>query len=196
MRKNKLFIAGLVTVFVALVSLTLVSSTWAKYTSTSTGSDTARVAYWGFNTESKVVIDDLFKNVYDNVSASADVVAPGTNNTVTVKYQPNGGAPEVAYEIKYELTFSGSLVDELDANKNFMWTYNGTEYETSAKLAEAVSKTVQYQAGQYNETFTIGWTWAFTSGDADDVEDTKLGNAALTNGSVVLTLKATATQLD
>ena len=33
MKKNKLFIAGLVTVFVALVSLTLVSSTWAKYTS-------------------------------------------------------------------------------------------------------------------------------------------------------------------
>ena len=46
MKRNKLFILGICTVMVALVSLSLVSGTWAKYTSTVSGSSAARVAKW------------------------------------------------------------------------------------------------------------------------------------------------------
>ena len=41
MKKNKIFTLGLVITFVFVVSLTLVSGTFAKYTSTVTGNDSA-----------------------------------------------------------------------------------------------------------------------------------------------------------
>ena len=47
MKKNKLFLLGLFVVFAAVLSLSLVSNTLAKYTTSDSGSDTARVAKWG-----------------------------------------------------------------------------------------------------------------------------------------------------
>lgn len=117
MKKNKLFIIGLVTVFVALLSLTLVSSTFAKYVTTDTGTDTARVAKWGVNITAAG--NDAFSKVYSTddtsvtgivssvISSTEDkVIAPGTKGTfaaVTVT-----GKPEVAVKIerKAEVTLS------------------------------------------------------------------------------------------
>ena len=48
MKKNKIFTLGLAIAFVFVLSLTLVSGTFAKYTSTVTGKDSAAVAKWAF----------------------------------------------------------------------------------------------------------------------------------------------------
>ena len=84
MKKNRILIAGVITAFVALITLSLVSGTWAKYTSKVQGSDTARVAKWSFNyngaaLNSETITIDLFKDNYDGTVVAANkVVAPGT----------------------------------------------------------------------------------------------------------------------
>lgn len=121
MKKNRLFVLGLVTVFVALVSLTFVSSTWAKYTTTAYGEDSARVAYWGFEEgtmEAALEIDNLFENTYDStVNAATNVIAPGTTGSETFQLAYKAGAgtlPEVDY--KYTIDVSESQIHELIEN--------------------------------------------------------------------------------
>lgn len=208
MRKNKFFIAGLVTVFVALVSLTLVSSTWAKYTSTAEGHDNARVAYWGFGESTELSIDDLFKNVYavgvESADADEDVVAPGTTGSETFKFAFTAGqsgtieAPEVDYSLKLEAT--GSCPADLDAR--LVWKLDSVACTNFADLLaklNALDGDETYEAGELPEAFgvdkehTISWEWAF-SVDADgDEDDTLLGNADAL-AEVVINIKVTATQ--
>lgn len=209
MKKNKLFIAGLVTVFVALCSLTLVSSTWAKYTSTASGSDSARVAYWGFKTTS-ITIDDLFKKAYDSsVQSTVDVIAPGTSSSAPVTFQPEGGNPEVSYRLTYELEYviGADLKAKLNANTSFQWTLQvgtGTvnKYQTIEELkteVEKLSKDYAPNTAPESGTITIGWEWDF-NGPADnfanDTLDTELGNLADSLGNIEITLSVTATQID
>ena len=133
MKKNKLFILGLVTVFVALVSLTLVSSTWAKYTTNVNGSDSARVAYWGFKDTSMIAIDDLFDISYDTnkVLSTTNVIAPGTKKTDTFSFKYTEGVvqkPEVAYQITVSIAGS-SCEQAIKDNADIRWslTSDGTE---------------------------------------------------------------------
>ena len=115
MKRNKLFLLGLFVVFAAVLSLSLVSSTFAKYTSSESAADTARVAKWGVTVE--VTGDDAFGEKYDDaieaagtkvvsVGASNDsvednVLAPGTNGTlggIAI-----AGTPEVMVTVKLAL---------------------------------------------------------------------------------------------
>ena len=208
MRKNKFFIAGLVTVFVALVSLTLVSSTWAKYTSTAEGHDNARVAYWGFGESTELSIDGLFTDVYAVGVDSADgedVVAPGTTGSATFKFAFAKGqgdtieAPEVDYTLKLEAT--GSCAADLDAR--LVWKLDGVDCadfdDLLAKL-NALDGDETYEAGELPEAFgvgkthTISWEWAFSVDAAGDVLDTTLGNADAL-AEVEINIEVTATQI-
>lgn len=205
MRKNKLFIAGLVTVFVALVSLTLVSSTWAKYTSTQSGSDSARVAYWGFeNGATLTEVGNLFANAYANgskqtvlSSTTDDVIAPGTTNSVTIvpKQLDGNREAEVAYTVTYSLEDS-VIASELASHDGIVWVVTiGSETMVANKKWNDIAKLEwvrEYTADQDPENMVITWNWKFESGV--DTYDTNLGNA----GSAVATIKVklTATQID
>lgn len=129
MKKNKLFIIGLVTVFVALLSLTLVSSTFAKYVTTDTGTDTARVAKWGVNITAAG--NNAFSKVYSTddtsatgiessvISSTVDkVIAPGTNgNFATIAVS---GTPEVAVKIEHKATVTLANWDiNIDGSNEF-----------------------------------------------------------------------------
>lgn len=211
MKKNRLFVLGLVTVFVALVSLTFVSSTWAKYTTTASGSDSARVAYWGF-TETELDLGSLFIANYTDVigkngSEAADVIAPGTTSSVEVTFKhADAKAPEVDYHLQFGLDFTGSngdLISNLDAHPGFTWTLtkNGgptQSFDTSAELAAAVAAlSDDYDANvAHTEVFTIGWVWTFSEGPEADKWDTTLGNAAIEPGrNIFVKLTAVATQI-
>lgn len=115
MKKNKLFLLGLFVVFAAVLSLSLVSNTLAKYTSSKTGSDSARVAKWGVvinvtdDGDSKNVLDTKDSNTEAEISVNQDkkLLAPGTKGqllTVVVT-----GSPEVAVnvDVSFTLTLTG-----------------------------------------------------------------------------------------
>ena len=88
MEKNKTMKMILITLLIAMIALVLVSGTYAKYTSSASGSDTARVAKWSFivggadTVTENTFTFDLFKTIKDTdgedevdvISANADMV--------------------------------------------------------------------------------------------------------------------------
>ena len=216
MRKNKMMRAASGLLVATLLTTCVISGTFAKYTTTTSGSDNARVAYWGFNQDADTTIA-LFADTYTNVdSENGDkVIAPGTDGTSTFKfvYDENNKAkkPEVAYTFKVDAAITGDH-SKLDADKSFKWTLqkkgdtSATEYQTADALVAAIkalsgdpSGTKTYNPGELptaftaaDEEYTVGWKWDF---EGQDVKDTELGNEAdLEN--VDLSISITATQID
>lgn len=222
MKKTKFMRAALLLLVLTLITSCFVGGTFAKYTTSTTGSDSARVAYWGFDQAAATTIN-LFAGEYTNVKASGEVdgfsnvIAPGTSKSSTfafgyTNYKTNEiKAPEVAYTFTVNPTITGDY-DELDANTSFKWTLKApnateaTEYETVDKLLSAikelsgdVSGSKEYAAGTLpaaftaaDEVYTIGWKWAF---DGNDADDTALGNSQ-TLKNVTFSITITATQVD
>lgn len=205
-----------------LLTTSVISGTFAKYTTEATGNDSARVARWGF-TDTSVTFDDLFEKSYDNVTGAEDVIAPGTTNNATFKfdYTKSQSAPEVAYTFKVDTTGS-SCDDSIKNNKNIVWKLDNTEFITDdsgtswdkmiaavKNLSGDVSGTKTYQPGKLptgfgqNDSHTVTWTWKFdddsaTKDDvknAQNVEDTGMGNADAL-AKVTLKITVTATQVD
>lgn len=216
MKKNKFLIAGLVTVFVALVSLTLVSSTFAKYVSSSAQTSTARVAKWGVQLATSgdgftktYVEDDATVSLENTVSAETEVLAPGTKGTFgTVSIT---GTPEVAARITYkaELTLTNWVVGteyycpvEITVKHDSTeTTFKGTTYATADEFKAAVEAAINgletkvkpgTDLSGVTEKLTVSWVWAFTG---DDVKDTELGNAT-TLAQISLKLTTTVEQID
>lgn len=111
MKKNRLFMLGIVAVFVGILSLTLVSSTFAKYTTSGNSANTtASVAKWGVQITANS--DKLFEKEYDtddsnvkssiasSVSATTETLAPGTKNDDVLLFSISG-KPEVAVKVSY-----------------------------------------------------------------------------------------------
>ncbi len=222
MKKNKFMRLASVLLVAVLLSTCAISGTFAKYTTTTSGTDTARVAYWGFN-QTAAQTFDLFDGTYTNVDSQDDVnvIAPGTEKSTTLVFQytdnANGEgnditAPEVAYNFEIAFVATGDY-DSLDANNNFKWTLqmpgatSATQYNTVAALEtaiEALNKTGNqtYAAGSLPtgfdagaNTITIGWVWTFSADNDGDVADTAMGNAA-TLENVTFTITITATQVN
>ena len=220
MKKNNAMRLASVLLVLTLLTTCVISGTFAKYTTSTTGGDKARVAYWGFGQAAATTID-LFDGQYANVKSSGEVdgfsnvVAPGTEKSTTfafgyTNYNANTiTAPEVAYTFTVNPTITGDY-DELDANNSFKWTLKkggatATEYNTVADLLAAIkalsgdpSGSKTYNPGDLpaafsaNEVYTIGWKWAF---DGNDAADTTLGNSQ-TLENVTFSITITATQVD
>ena len=189
MKNNKLFIAGLITVFVALVSLTLVSNTWAKYTSSVTGTDTARFAKWSWSyakDASNNVLIDLFNDtkvceldVHNepwiepdlHVAQGQALVAPGTGGMFKLQVTNNS---EVTGKVSFNFKVTGADVP---------FEFKIDEGEWSDTLSNLSSENVAMGA---TKTVTIYWRWLYERGttdaekEANNKQDTDLGIASET----------------
>lgn len=203
-----------------MFTMCFVGGTFAKYTTSGTGTDSATVAKWGVsvtgtaNTFAKVYAkDDNQFTVADNTVISVGkVVAPGTSGSMAAFTIT--GQPEVAVRV----TFNGTL--ELgdkwkDVSGDYYCpieitvgdtTFKGTTYSSADEFESAVNAKIatyknDYPAGKDLSTIggdapTISWKWAFEGND--DVKDTYLGNqAAESNAATIkLSVTATVTQID
>lgn len=214
MRRNKLFILGLFFAFVAVLSLTLVSGTWAKYTSTVTSAGaTARVAKWeweysGTESESDPFAFNLFKTIEDTKapngneedikSSNSDVViAPGTKGSATIKVKNNSEVDATAV-ITFTISNIGTDEGHTLIPLKFSVSKNGAVSDVTAD-AKAGTVTVdlgELAAGTSTEQEVIlSWEWTFTG--VDDDYDTQLASKAvdaLTKTTVVA--KIVFTQVD
>lgn len=191
MGKNKTMKMILITLLIAMIALVLVSGTYAKYTSSASGSDTARVAKWSFNVgENDIVAKDtftfdLFKTITDTdvVSANADkVIAPGTSGSFDLVLE-NKSETSAKYGITYTVTNTASIPVQFSVNGKD-WTdnlANVVESDTDTKLA----------ANNGTKTITIQWKWAYDGDDTTDVNLGKVGTAKL-----IVQADVTATQID
>ncbi len=110
MKKTKLMRAALLLLVLTLITSCFVGGTFAKYTTSKTGSDTARVAKWGVGITANGA---TFAKEYDakgnmgtitkSVVSTENVVAPGTSDSM-VKMTLNG-KPEVAVKVSYAPKF-------------------------------------------------------------------------------------------
>ncbi len=114
--KNKMMRIASVVMVAVIISVCAISGTFAKYVTSSEGSDTARVAKWGVVIDATA--DTLFKSQYETEDTSAELegeysvavagesedklVAPGTSGelaSISIS-----GTPEVAGRISFEAT--------------------------------------------------------------------------------------------
>lgn len=221
MRKNKLFVLGIFTVMVALVSLSLVSNTWARYTSTVSDSDSARVAKWGWeyagDSATSAAIDlthaspaitiDLFKTtVYEldnqgKVTATADgevkqgtaITAPHTGGQFKFNFK---NVSEVT--ASYTITFAGATQNwptsgEAAGYVPFEFSIDNQNWVPNVA---SLTKTANI-AMNASADITVYWRW--NQVDANNSKDTALGVAAATQANApeyVVTATVEFTQVD
>lgn len=182
MKKNVMMRTASALLVLVLLTTCIISGTFAKYITSAEGSDSARVAYWGFDKAASIDID-LFDGEYKNAtgditvksSNGENVIAPGTSKTTEFSfgygyknYQTDKiKAPEVAYEFSVTPDITGNYTS-LDANPNFKWTLKvpnekTKEYNTVDALLTDIRKlsgdingttgTKEYAAGQLPDAF-------------------------------------------
>lgn len=187
-QKNRLFKAGIITVFVALLSLTLVSGTYASYTSQKTAEDTASVAKWEWkngdeNFENATF--DLFNTTLYELDANDNVittdangdtevnqdkegmVAPGTGGYITLKIK-NLSDVDGRLEILFTETAGGEITNITNyiefslTNETDSWTDDITDLDLKydADTTKDKSKKLEHLTGTAD--VTVYWRWIFT----------------------------------
>lgn len=144
MKKNRMMRLASILLVCVLLTTSVISGTFAKYTTSVTVEDDARVAYWGFQ-QTAIADFELFKTDDTGIKETSGLLAPGSNGSASFafkydKYSDDVAAPEVDYTFKVEVTFAGSEgtavnFDELDINENFTW-------KLEKKIGEANATTV------------------------------------------------------
>lgn len=203
MRKNKTMQMILITLLIAIIALVLVSGTYAKYTSSASGSDTARVAKWSFNVgEDDIVSKNTFKfNLFDTindsngtdtetdvVSSNEDqVIAPGTSGNFKLVLK-NKSETSAKYGITYTVTNTASIPVK--------FSVNGTDWKDSLDDVVADDVNTKLNANTGSTTINIQWKWAYESDNIvdDDITDVNLGKAG--TAKLIVQADVTATQID
>ena len=223
MNTNKIMRIASCLLIAVVLSTCAISGTFAKYVTSGSAEDVARVAKWGVTVTGQ---SGAFGKYYKDtkldansaectVASSTDdnVLAPGTNGTFAA-YSVTG-TPEVDVTVTYAATVSLTGNWE-DADGNYycpiVVTVNGTNVTAGATAAEYAANikaaiegvTKLYQANDdlsaVNDDLTITWAWLFEAGN--DAKDTALGNiaAGLVSGKIAPAISVsttlTVTQVD
>ena len=182
-----------VVMMAALLSTCAISGTFAKYTSASTGTDTARVAKWDIQLEGTQMTSanetftfDLFNTTYDNgavKSAGMDnVIAPGTTGSFVINIQ-NKSEVAATYAIDFTETKTDTKIPLQYSTDNTNWKTDIDDLDVGATTLAIGSDEV---------SVTIYWKWDFNgatgSGQTDET-DTALG----VDGTATVTVTATVT---
>ena len=198
MTKKLSILAALV--LAVLVTANSVGGTYAKYTSTFTGStSSARVAKWAFEINNGAVTDEFSFNLFetvndDNVKTGEDenIIAPGTSGSFAIKLA-NKSEVNAVYTVDYTVTNTANIPVE--------FSIDGTTWTTD--LADVTTPVAINMNA--DDTITVQWRWLFTVADddsTDTVDETAVRNTSDTTlgiaGTDTISVQAniTATQVD
>ena len=204
--ENKMIKLTSFVLLVTMIALSLVSGTYAKYTSSASGTDSAVVAKWDIKAgvsgsetsitgDNATVAFNLFDTINDtgNTDAETDVatgkIAPGTAGSFEMIIK-NDSEVTARYGINYTVTGSDVPIEfSVDGGSNWVTSLSNVTPSDSTKIAMNGSATV-----------TVLWRWAFT-GDTSanytstqtDPTDTALG---LSTPTVTVAATLTVEQVD
>lgn len=160
MKKNRMMRLASILLVCVLMTTSVISGTFAKYTTQDAANDTARVAKWGvelqvvgnlygdsYGANNKIVKDDdtgITVQAVDYATNATDVVAPGTQNdegfTFSLKGQPEVDG-KVTTEMKIQNVFLNANtygvmvpVDTIVTEANFDEFYEDANFEGLFKL--------------------------------------------------------------
>ena len=183
---------------VMMFTMCFVGGTFAKYTSSGTGTDSATVAKWSFKVgETDIAASneftfDLFKTIKDSDGINNEtemnpvdgsIIAPGTQGSFDLVLT-NASQVTAQYAIDYTVTNNNDIPVKFSVDGGTTWTND---------LADvAASDSTKLAANSGTTTIKVQWKWDFNG--SDDSFDTALG----IGGNAVLAVKAevTATQVD
>lgn len=186
---------------ITIIAVALVSGTYAKYTSTATGSDTATVAKWSIIVgegekevdiaSNKTVTFNLFNTLTNesNVAKTdGTLIAPGTTGSFDLKIN-NASQVTAEYAISFKVEDNNAGIPLEFKVGDGNWTKGSIPAVDTTKLEMNKDNTV-----------TVSWRWVYEveSDDANviadaDTADTKLG---VSTPSITVTATITATQVD
>lgn len=199
MKKNKLMRLASGLMVAVLLTTCAISGTFAKYTSSATGTATATVAKWDVKVNDSAFADNMTFSLFDS-SANYDeagndvsdgLIAPGTLGDFSIKVT---NASEVT--ASYVLTLSLPAGTTLPV-KFYSDSARTTELDTDAD-GNFVTDATTVAIGD-DDTTTIYWAWDFERGTTDtdkatnNTADTALGVAA---SDIDIDVAITATQVD
>ena len=194
MKKNVMMRVASALLVAVLMTTCAISGTFAKYTSTQTDSDTARVAKWDIKLNGKSITEafdfDLFKTIIDTKDGAAEgdmapidgtVIAPGTKGSFDIVLK-NDSEVTAEYVIDYTVTNANNIpvVFSLDGST---WKSDINELDVKTPVGIAIGATAP--------TITVYWMWAF---EGDNAADTTLGLAG--TATITVEAKVTVTQVD
>ena len=185
MKKNKMMRLASGLLVAVLITTSTISGTFAKYTSTETATDNARVAKWDVVfTEDETLFateyatdDGVYTGANSVVTSTTDkLVAPGTTKSATLISLE--GESEVAARVTFTptITLTGWTTDGADDYCPLIFTVGSTDYYIGSdpsitdadSLAEAVktaaTKTADVDPNVNLNTVTcesITWKWEF-----------------------------------
>lgn len=201
-RKRSSMMVRLVAVLAVTMMFTMcfVGGTFAKYTSSGTGTDSATVAKWSFKVgETDIATTntfafDLFKTIKDSDGIKDEtemnpvdgtIIAPGTQGSFDLVLT-NASQVTAQYAIDYTVTNNNDIPVKFSVDGGTTWTHD---------LADvAASDSTKLAANSGTTTITVQWMWEFERIDGD-TQDTTLGSAA-SAATLTVAAKVTATQVD
>ena len=225
MKKNKMMRIASVLLVAVLLSTCVISGTFAKYVTSASGSDSARVAKFGVVVA--VNVDGAFASEYaatadvatgtaiaktvisstkDENENLTNVLAPGTAGwlleSVTIS-----GEPEVAVNVSAEatLTLTGwevegeyycPLIITVDST-----ALHGTNYESAEEFAAAVEELLDLEANfapnaPLSYNHTVAWRWEFEgAASSKQTDENDTKLGNAGNATIAFNLTITVTQI-
>ncbi len=201
-KKNKTLRIAVLVLALALITSCFVGTTFAKYTSTKTGADSAEVAIWdvqfktGEDTTAATYEFNIFDTILDtaNKNEETDVlagkIAPGTYGSFSLTAVNKS---EVTASVQLQL----ALADDSTAGLPIQYSIDGTTWGTLEALNTALeAQTLDLNNGTADEgTFTVYWQWAFKQTDVETGDAADTGFAVAGN-KLSLEATFTAVQVD
>lgn len=205
MKKNTMMRLAAVMLMCVLLTTSVVGGTFAKYVTSDSDTDIARVAKWGVDVE--VVVKGAFaeeyaakegadyastiaKTVVTSTTDKDNLVAPGTNGDL-LKSATISGTPEVAVNVKKEATLeltgwdiNGTyycpIVIKVTHNASTD-TFYGLDYPSAEAFISAVEDVLDDNDNlpansNLSESYSITWDWAF---EGTDGKQTDVNDTAL-----------------
>ena len=205
-KDNRTVKFAIIVLALTMIALILVAGTYAKYTSTGSGTSSVTVAKWSFKvgdadiTKTNSFTFDLFKTINEANTTSAEEnvagerIAPGTGGSFDVVLT-NESEVDAKYDLAFSITNSSNIPVEFS-------TDNGSSWVSTISGINVTGKDIAKSNG--TETVTVKWRWAFEGVSSTnfktsqtDNTDTALGVAAQTTpGELKVKVDVTATQVD
>ena len=186
MKKNAMLKIAAILLVAVLLTTCAISSTFAKYVQTGNANgSSARVAKWGvqvnanFASTAAIFAEEYGSAGAAHVSASADVVAPGTEGAITITGVATG-TPEVngVITITPTVVLTGSWKESGADNAPFYCpvTVNGETLTATSTTLDPIA--VPFAAGTdlSGVDFADAITWEWAHVEANNAKDTYLGN--------------------
>lgn len=184
MKKNRTMRIATLMLALTLITCCFVGSTFAKYTSTATGTDTVKVAKWsvavGDNGEIATTGPKTFTfNLFDTVSlddngtdVKAGLIAPGTKGSFSFDIV-NNSEVTAEYGVTYDVTHN-NIPLEFSLDGNTGWTKDLTTLNVDID-ADTDANDLAMEGD--SDTVKVFWRWVFEVDAAGNTADTALGVA-------------------